>query len=240
MARHSLSHYCDLVARPALALAHKDVERGFLGAEKLETFRTAVEGLFADIVHEYQALRRVLTGGKEMQAHRLPFLHPDELVGPWRSEAPLVSIGTHSDLDGAAASIVAMLAGTHGVPARVLLPGTLTAANLASLDLSDAAMICLSYFDCKTPARIQYAARRARSKAPEAKLLLGLWTADEAVLESIRTEVGADFAVNTLHDAAAIILAQASGGQPVRDETQPSPLSAIPEPSVADPGLFGA
>ena len=49
MAQHSLSRYCDHVARPALALAHKDVARGALGAEQLETFKTAVESLFADI-----------------------------------------------------------------------------------------------------------------------------------------------------------------------------------------------
>jgi predicted PurR-regulated permease PerM len=246
MARHSLSHYCDLVARPALALAHKDVERGFLGVEKLESFRASVEGLFADIVHEYRALRG-LEGRKETQAQRLPVLRPDELIGAWRTKAPLVTVGTHTDLDGAAASMLAMVASTHGVPARVLLPSTLSAANLENLDLSDAALVCLSYFDCKTPARIQYAARRAKSKAPDAKVMLGLWTATDSVLETVRAEVGADFAVNTLHDAATIILAEASGGKSVRerDETElasaiAAPPSVIREPSVVDPGLFGA
>jgi predicted PurR-regulated permease PerM len=245
MSRHSLSHYCDHVARPALALAHKDVERGFLEVEKLETFRAAVEGLFADIVHEYRALRGV-AGAKEKQAQSLPVLRSDELIGAWRSEAPLVAVGTHTDLDGAAASMVAMVAGAHGVSARVLLPSTLSAANLANLDLSDAALVCLSYFDCKTPARIQYAARRAKSKAPDAKIMLGLWTATDSALEAIRAEVGADFAVNTLHEAATIILAEAKGVQPARDEATPSSAilesSAVPEASATDPspGLFGA
>jgi predicted PurR-regulated permease PerM len=245
MARHSLSHYCDLVARPALALAHRDVERGFLGVEQLESFRAAVEGLFADIVHEYRVLRRGFAGRKETQAQNLPILRPDDLIGAWRTKAPLVAVGTHTDLDGAAASMLAMVATTHGVPARVLLPSTLSAANLAGLDLSDAALVCLSYFDCKTPARIQYAARRAKGKAPDAKIMLGLWTATDSVLETVRAEVGADFAVNTLHDAATIILAEASGGKSVRDETElagavAEPSSVIRVASVADPGLFGA
>ena len=246
MARHSLSHYCDLVARPALAMAHKDVERGFLGADKLETFRTSVEGLFADVIHEYRALRGV-AGRKETQAQTLPVLRREELTGAWKSEAPLVTVGTHTDLDGAAASMVAMVAGTHGVSARVLLPSTLSAANLANLDLSDAALICLSYFDCKTPARIQYAARRAKGKAPDAKVMLGLWTAADAALEAIRAEVGADFAVNTLHDAAMIILTEARGGRAVRDATEPSSVilessSVIPAPSTpaSSAGLFDA
>jgi predicted PurR-regulated permease PerM len=232
MARHSLSHYCDLVARPALALAHRDVERGFLGVDKLETFRVAVEGLFVDIVHEYRVLKGVV-GGKELQAQSLPVLGPDELVGVWRSETPLVAVGTHTDLDGAAASMLAMVAGTHGVSSRVLLPSTLSAANLANLDLSGAAMICLSYFDFKTPARIQYAARRAKSKAPDAKLMLGLWTAPDEVVEAIRVEVGSDFAVNTLHDAATIILALARG-QPLEADIRKSEASSE-ERSASEP-----
>jgi hypothetical protein len=44
MAEHSLSHYCGHVARPALALAHKDVERGLLESDKVETFKTTVGG----------------------------------------------------------------------------------------------------------------------------------------------------------------------------------------------------
>jgi predicted PurR-regulated permease PerM len=240
MTQHSLSRYCDQVARPALALAHTDVARGALGAEKLETFKAAVESLFADIVHEYRDLKKVLEGKKETQAHTLPFLRPDELIGTWRSEAPLVSVGTHSHLDGVAASMLGTLATTHGAHARVLLPSTLSAANLANLDLSDTALICLSYFDFKAPARIQYAARRAKSKAPEAKLMLGLWTAPEAVLEAIRVEIGADFVVNTLHEAATIILGEARGGQRLRAETEKS--GAVPEPAAIEssPGPFSA
>jgi hypothetical protein len=130
--------------------------------------------------------------------------------------------------------MLATLAVTHGVAARMLLPSALTAANLTNLDLSDAALICLSYFDCKAPARIHYAVRRAKSKAPDAKVMLGLWTATDTVLEEIKAEVGADFAVNTLHEAATIILAEASGSQSVRDDAKPS--NAIPEPSEPNSG----
>src|SRR6516225_10013646 len=58
MVEHSISHYCDHVARPALALAHKDVERGLLESDKIKTFKAIVDGLFADIAHEYCALRK--------------------------------------------------------------------------------------------------------------------------------------------------------------------------------------
>jgi predicted PurR-regulated permease PerM len=221
MAEHSLSHYYDQVARPALALAHKDVARGALDDEKVETFTVAVESLFADIVLEYSDLNKDAVQ-TETEEPRLPILSPDDLVGAWRSEAPLVSIGTHSRLDGVAASMVATLATAHGVGSRVQAPGAFAAAKLTSLDLSTAALICLSYFDFKTTARVRYAARRAKSRAPEAKLMLGLWTAPDAILEAIKKEVGADFVVNTLHGAATIILAEATGGRPVGSQTKAS------------------
>jgi hypothetical protein len=222
MAEHPLSHYYAQVARPALALAHKDVARGVLDDEKAETFTAAVESLFADIVLEYEDLPKDGEGSATEGSH-LPVLTPDDLVGPWRSEAPLVSIGTHSRLDRVAASMVATLATAHGVGSRVQAPGAFAAAKLTSLDLSTAALICLSYFDFKTTARVRYAARRAKMRASEAKLMLGLWTAPDAILEQIKLEVGADFVVNTLHEAATIILDEATGGRPVESWSRRAP-----------------
>jgi predicted PurR-regulated permease PerM len=240
MALHSLSHYYDQVARPALALAHKDVVRGALDDEKAETFTAAVESVFADIVLEYADLPKDGPGSGTEGSH-LPVLTPDDLVGPWRSEAPLVSVGTHSRLDGVAASMVATLATAHGVGARVQAPGAFAAAKLTSLDLSTAALICLSYFDFRTTARVRYAARRAKSRAPKAKLMLGLWTAPDASLEAIKLEVGADFAVNTLHDAATIILAEATGGRPVGSQIKaPSAALESSAPVEPDPTLAAA
>jgi predicted PurR-regulated permease PerM len=234
MAEHSLSHYYDQVARPALALAHKDVARGVLDDEKVETFTASVESLFADIVLEYADLPKDALPTETDEPH-LTVLTPDDLVGPWRSEAPLVSIGTHSRLDGVAASMVATLATAHGVGARVQAPGAFAAAKLTSLDLSTAALICLSYFDFKTTARVRYAARRAKMRAPEAKLMLGLWTAPDAILEQIKFEIGADFAVNTLHEAATIILDQATGGRPVGELVR-ARAAALESPAAVEPG----
>jgi predicted PurR-regulated permease PerM len=233
MAEHSLSHYYDQVARPALALAHKDVVRGVLDEEKVETFTASVESLFADIVLEYADLPKDALP-TETDGPHLPVLTPDDLVGAWRSEAPLVSIGTHSRLDGVAASMVATLATAHGVGARVQAPGAFAAAKLTSLDLSTAALICLSYFDFKTTARVRYAARRAKMRAPQAKLMLGLWTAPDAILEQIKLEVGADFVVNTLHEAATIILDQATAGRPVVNRTKAA-ADALESPALVEP-----
>ena len=165
----------------------------------------------------------------------LPIVGAEQLAANWRSEAPLVCIGAHSHLDGAAASAVAMLAETHGVPARVEPPSALTAANLAALDLSRAALVCLSYFDLKSPARAQYAARRIKGKAPHAKLVLGLWTAaDGSILETMKTELNADYAVKDFHTAAAIILKEATTERPLQPEgARAETASAAAESSMS-------
>ena len=133
----------------------------------------------------------------------------------------MVSIGTHSRLDGVAASMVATLATAHGVEVHVQAPGAFAAAKLTSLDLSTAALICLSYFDYKTTARVRYAARRAKIEgACKRSSCLGSGQRPTRSLSKSSSQIGADFVVNTLHDAATIILDQATAGRPVVNRTQ--------------------
>jgi predicted PurR-regulated permease PerM len=215
---HSLSHYCDVVARPALKLAQKDAERGALDPSAVEMLRGTVKHLFDDIAHEHKILRmetRSLSGGR---AGSLPIVDREKLASHWQAEGPLVSIGVRSHLDEAAAEVIAALARTHGIDARVEKIGALSASEIANLDLSGAALVCLSCLDTKSEAHIRYAARRVRSKAPHAKLLLGLWYgADEEDLESLKEASGVDYAVRTFHEAAVIVLGEAT--------TAPAPQS---------------
>jgi predicted PurR-regulated permease PerM len=223
MTAHSLSQYCDRVVKPALQLARKDADRGALEGEVLERFHKTFESLFADIAHEHWMLRREKRADKEGRPGSLPIVRADQLTGPWTSAAPFVSIDCHDCLDEAAATVIATLTQTHGVPARVEKPQFLTAAELDKLDLSGAALICVSCLDLRTPARIQYAARRVRMKAPEAKLMLGLWTAtDEAVLAGLKQAVNADYAVATFHEAAALVIEEATGNRPARADSRKS------------------
>jgi predicted PurR-regulated permease PerM len=237
MTAHSLSQYCDRVVKPALVLARKDADRGALEGEVLERFHKTFESLFADIAHEHWILRREKRAEKEGRPGSLPIVHADQLTGRWTSAAPFVSIGCHDCLDEAAATVIATLAQTHGVPARVEKPQFLTASQLDKLDLSDAALICVSCLDPRTPARIQYAARRVRMKAPDAKLMLGLWTAvDEAVLTNLKEVVSADYAAAKFHDAAASIIEEATSGRSPRGDSGKE-ASADDRPSIRTTNL---
>jgi hypothetical protein len=116
---------------------------------------------------------------------------------------------------------------THGVATRMERPEALKAGNLAKLDLSGVAMICLSSVDLKTPAYIHYAARRLRSRAPHAKLLLGVWSAiDDETLTGLREAVNADYATRSFHGAATIVLEEAAKHPQLRTESLKSEYSA--------------
>jgi hypothetical protein len=211
MTSHSLSAYCDSIVRPALALAQKDAERGILEARNLDSFRATVENLFADIAHEHWVANKEARAGTKAPAGSLPMVRADQLASNWKSEAPFVSIGARDGLDEAAAAVIATLAQTHGVAAQIERLSALTAANLANLDLSGAALICISCLDAKTPAHVQYAARRVRAKAAHAKLMLGLWNATDAtVLTALKDAMNADYAANEFHAAAAYVLEEAT------------------------------
>jgi hypothetical protein len=222
MAKHSLSDYCDEIARPALILAQKDADRGVLEKDKTKILCETVDNLFTDIAHEHWVAKKEAHAMSVTAATKLPILEGDQLALSWRSKEPLLLVGVHSDLDEAAATVLAALTEIHGVKARAERPEALAAANLAKLDLSGTALICLSSIDMKTPAHIHYAARRLKNRAPHAKILLGVWSvADDKALTDLKEAVNADYIARTFHQAAVVILEEAT--MKYRAETNAKP-----------------
>lgn len=224
--RRSLAGYCDGIVRPALMLAQKDAERGILDDDKKICVRQTVEALFSDIAHDH-CLARAEAHEMAMADARLPMiLDANQLAPGWRSAKPLLVIAAQNEIDHAAAAILATLVEMHGVPARVERAGMLSAGNIVNLDLSDVALMCISSVDMKTPAHIHFAARRLRSRAPRAKLLLGLWSAtDDKTSTDLKDAVGADCLAHTFHQAAAIILQEATtdgASEPPRERLRPA------------------
>ena len=141
---HSLAGYCDEVVRPGLMLAQKDAERGILEDEKKIHMRETVESLSTDIAHEHWLARRETHESTTPSATRLPILAADQLAPAWRSAKPVLVIGARTELDQAAAAMLASLVEMHGVPARVERAEMLAACNIANLDLSGVALTCVS------------------------------------------------------------------------------------------------
>jgi predicted PurR-regulated permease PerM len=211
MVTHSLAGYCDEVVRPGLMLAQKDAERGILEDNKKTHIRETIESLSADIAHEHWLISKERQDSTTSSATKLPVLAADQLAPAWRSGKPLLVIGARTELDQAAAAMLATFVEMHGLSVRVERAETLAACNIANLDLSGIAMMCVSSVDMKTPAHIHFAARRLRSRAPRAKLLLGLWSVkDDQTATDLKDAVGADDFARTFHQAATIILQEAT------------------------------
>jgi hypothetical protein len=228
MTMHSLSDYCDEIARPALILAQKDINRGVLEEDKTKVLCETVDGLFIDVAREHWISRKEAHAMSIATATKLPILEPELLSSRWRSKEPLLLVAVHSDLDKAAATVLATLTEIHGIKARVERLEALGATNLAQLDLSAAALVCLSSIELKTPAHIQHAAQRLRSRAPEAKVVLGVWSAaDTAPLSDLQKAVNADYVARTFHEAAAIILKEATAEQRI-----PAEVSSVHTASI--------
>jgi hypothetical protein len=229
MAKHSLSDYCDEIARPALILAQKDVERGVLEKAKARALCETVDSLFVDIAHEHWISRKEAHAMTIAAAAKLPILEKDKLALGWRSKEPLLLVGAHTELDEAAATVLATLSEIHGIKGRVERSEALMAPNLAKLDLSGTALICLSSIDMKTPAYIHYAARRLKNRAPHAKTLLGIWSvSDQKAFTDLKEAVNADYITRSFHEAAVIILEEAAAGHRIESNIQPA-LAAKPE-----------
>ena len=211
MTAHSLAGYCDEVVRPALMLAQKDSERGILEDDKKLHMRQAVQSLSADLAHEHRLAHK--EADALARTSTLPTVRTDQLHPSWRSAKPLLVIGAHTELDQAAAAIFATLLEMHGIPTRVEHADMLAACNIADLDLSDVALMCVSSVGTKTPAHIHFASRRLKSRAPHAKLLLGLWSKDDKAATELKSAVGADDFACTFHEAAAAILRQATSNE---------------------------
>ena len=219
----------------ALILGQKDAERGVLEAEKTKVLRDTIESLFLDLAHEHWVSRKethVTLGAPERQ---LPFLEKDQLGSGWHSKDALALFSVRTDLDEAAAIVLAAILEVHGIKARVDRSETSAALNLSKLDLSDTALIVLSSIDIKNAAHIQYAARRVRNRAPHAKILLGVWSAtDDKPLIDLKDAQNADYVARTFHEAATIILQQATTGQPApANMTSSLPEDFVPPPSFA-------
>jgi hypothetical protein len=84
--------------------------------------------------------------------------------------------------------------------------------HIGTLDVTGVRMVCVSYIEGgNSVSPLRYLTRRLRQRAPEATLLVGLWTADPTLLvdERIRAAIGADLYVNSLRDAVDACLAAA-------------------------------
>ncbi|WP_426956084.1 AI-2E family transporter [Muricoccus radiodurans] len=241
----SLSAYYDQVALKGLQLAANDVERGVLRDEKLDRVKNAVRGLVADLSEvpdlepstEEAPAPEATSVAEKAVPHQHPPEHqarpPAEREGSWASEMPVLCLAGRGPLDEATSDMLAQLLNKHGLGARVVPHEASSRDQIARLDPTGVAMVCVSYLDISgSPAHLRYLLRRLRSRMPGVTLLVGLWPEGEAVLSDAATAkaVGADLYVSSLKDAviACVKASSSEGAEAARARPALTPAEPAP------------
>jgi predicted PurR-regulated permease PerM len=211
----SLSAYYDEVALPGLKLAQDDIVRGALDRVQSEKIKAAVVEVVDDLVDQddQKPVSETINDAEATAALEtvhdatldLPVAKRTDLAPQWQGDKPVLCVAGRGPLDEAAAIMLAQLLEKHGLGARVEGADAVAMSNIFRLDTAGIVMVCLSYLDAGSPARMRYAIRRIRRKSPKAQVLLGCWMADIDTA-TIREVTKADAVATTLREAVRLCL----------------------------------
>ena len=259
----TLESYLDDVALGGLKLAQEDAERGQLGADQAERMNATVREMLDNLsVYEprrwFAKLRRKVekddkdaeaAGGlasleapAEDEDGILPVVERHELAPGWVVDEPILTIGGRSDLDEAAASMLAEVLKKRGLNAKAHPVEAISAGHIASLEGTEAKLVCLNYLGLGSgPAHIRYLVRRLRRILPDGTQILVAFFADAEdadFVKALRETAEADAYATSLAEAVEHCVKAAKGeldGKPVEPQEEvkteaKGDVSAPPKP----------
>jgi predicted PurR-regulated permease PerM/GAF domain-containing protein len=188
---HSSREFYDHVAIPALRLAENDRQRSTTDTN----YRRLVATTAVCVV-------------KEVADHvREKAIAPEE-ADSIASDGASASTPIHrvlclagrTELDKAAAEMLAQALEEKGIGSRVLPPIAVTEGALAQLDLTGVEVVCLSYLHPQPQVFARYICRRLRRRAPHVKLIVCCWNAPPqgSHTEDMARQMSADVAILSL------------------------------------------
>ena len=257
-----LVNYLDEVVLKGLELAEIDAERGALQDNHLElvdsTVHEVMENLaefeprrwFRSVTQEEKVEQKEgglasLTSLEEGENEALPILERGDLAPGWASDDAVLCIGGRTPLDEAAAGVLSGLLRKHGLNAKSVEREAISPGHIASLETSEAKLVCLSYLGVGgTPAHVRYLVRRLRRILPAGcKILVAYWRdGDSGLIKALESTAEADGYASNLKDAAEFVVeaarkpeapatvvaptpsdAAAAAGEAIGDRPQPQP-----------------
>jgi predicted PurR-regulated permease PerM len=246
-----LSLYYDEVALKGLRLAAIDTDRGALTPGHLERIKVSIQSLIEDL-DDHEDRKSTSGAAEELAAEELAFAsltEPDamdvsnsarataaraELDGLVLTPAPVgaipvLCIAGRGVLDDAVSAMLVQLLEKQGLAPRAVPYAATTRATIGALDVSGAAIVCISYLELSgSPSHLRYLLRRLRRRLPpNVPVLVGLWPDEEEILhdERLRAAVGADYYTISLHEAVKVCLEVAYRAGEA--ETPPPAMMAI-------------
>ena len=111
----------------------------------------------------------------------------------------VVCIGGRTELDEAAAFIIADQLRQRGIPASVLPPSAVSRAVIGEIELADGDLVCLSYLSVRPEAYARYVGRRLKRRAPNVGLIVCSWSwCPDGDSETFADRIGAEACFDSL------------------------------------------
>jgi len=241
-----LVNYLDEVVLKGLELAEIDAERGALQDNHLElvdsTVHEVMENLaefeprrwFRSVTQEEKVEQKEgglasLTSLEEGENEALPILERGDLAPGWASDDAVLCIGGRTPLDEAAAGVLSGLLRKHGLNAKSVEREAISPGHIASLETSEAKLVCLSYLGVGgTPAHVRYLVRRLRRILPAGcKILVAYWRdGDSGLIKALESTAEADGYASNLKDAAEFVVEAARKPEAPATVVAPTPADA--------------
>jgi len=209
----SLASYYDDVVLNGLQLIGNDVDRGVLSQDDLARIKVSINSLIEDLEdHDDQPSSAADTdeANPASPSQGDPAADGD---GPVRGtsgatedgKTRVLCIAGRGPLDEQASAILVQLLGKRGLASRLVPHAATSRAIIGALDVSDVAMVCISYVAMTgSPSHLRYLMRRLRGRLRRnVPVLVGFWPEGEELLqdERLRAAVGANYYTSTLHEA---------------------------------------
>jgi predicted PurR-regulated permease PerM len=210
---HPLPSYYDEVVIPALRLAAIDTERGSLAVEQLQAVKNTVSELLAELATREVDARVAGEAEAYAPSEAEQTKSPDqESKAPAAAEesacslptkTPILCVAGKDPLDELASRMLAHLLHRRGLGVRIVTFEAASRGGIASLDLSEIALVCITYVEIfGTPSHLRYLIRRLRGKLPTAPFLVGFWAPEAGGAREAegRTLIEADYYSTSLQE----------------------------------------
>lgn len=209
IAQSSPVAFLDTVALPALRLAENDRRRtpttGFRRtvAEAMEAVLAEIVELDGDVGTQQKAKARKGGDSAAANARARAAVH---------ARGRILCIGGRTELDEAAARLLAGRLGELGFDVEVLPPLSVGRAGIGQLALDGVAAVCLSYLDAAPQAYARFACRRIGRRGPGVARIVCLWNVADAGLADLAQGVGAEAVATGIAAAEERVLALSAAG----------------------------
>jgi len=225
----SSREFYDNVAIPALRLAENDRQRSTTDTN----YRRLVADTAVCVVREIEDNVREKASSPVEPADGTS----DARLPSTAAERPpsVLCLAGRTELDRAAAEMMAQVLEERGAGTRVLPPIAVSQGALGQLDLQGVDVVCLSYLHPQPQVYARYICRRLRRRAPHLKLVVCCWNLAAATgqTEDLKKQMAADAVFASLEACVDQVNAWISrpalpgGTPPVLPDTEQEQLAAL-------------